>query len=526
LPRPDLEDRNFHFETKALGGPEAHWPRSVSNTDKTLSFKPDSDRELFLSCSKGHYKPSPEWKYNLYQPNEADRGLEPYTDLYSPGYFDFELAGGNTAEFTGQILTDCEPEKVAHEHSFDQEAAFCPASPAIDELMLSSMNAYIVKRDEFKTVIAGYPWFLDWGRDTLICARGLIAAGKYEDVKKILVQFGKFAKDGILPNIIHGEHVGNWDTSDAPLWFFVACSDMCKAEGDHRFLDTKVDSDKTLREVLKEIAAGYIAGTPNGIKMDENSGLIFSPAHFTWMDTNYPAGTPREGYPIEIQALWHAALTFLASANGEPQWQALADQVNASIVEYFMLPEQGYLSDCLHCQPDTPASKAVADDHLRPNQLFALTLGAVKNKALGQSILDAVSALLIPGAIRTLADCPVEYELPVMNGKQLLNDPHHPYWGHYAGNEDSRRKPAYHNGTAWTWPFPSYCEAYYQVYGQSAGKTAKAILSSTQVLLNEGCVGHLPEIVDGNLPHCQKGCDAQAWGATELYRVWKILDKF
>ena len=161
---------------------------------------------------------------------------------------------------------------------------------------------------------------------------------------------------------------------------------------------------------------------------------------------------------------------------------------------------------------------------MRPNQLLAITLGAIENCEIRKNILDATSTLLVPGAIRSLANRPVEVPIPI-KGKDghLLNDPKNPYWGHYTGDEDTRRKPAYHNGTAWTWMFPSYSEAYFITYGYNGKRTAKSILSSAKPLLRQGCIGQIPEIIDGDAPHTQRGCDAQAWGITELFRVWQKL---
>ena len=199
----------------------------------------------------------------------------------------------------------------------------------------------------------------------------------HEDVKQILVQFASLAKDGTICNMIAGTDTGNRDTSDAPLWLFVGVRDMCDALGSRDFLKTPVADRGTLLDVLVELAEGLVKGTPNGIACDPESGLIFSPAHFTWMDTNYPAGTPREGYPVEIQALWYAALRFLADslpAKKADRWARLAEQVKESFLRLFTLKEEGFLSDCLHCAPGTPAAKAEPDDHLRPNQLLAITL--------------------------------------------------------------------------------------------------------------------------------------------------------
>ena len=440
--------------------------------------------------------------------------------------------GGEHAEVIAQVITQEENKKIDFHTHVNFKYLLSTADNAFDKVLLRAIKKFIVKRDSLKTVIAGYPWFLDWGRDTLICVRGLIAAEMYDDVKEILMQFAKYATDGKLPNIIYGEKVGNWDTSDAPLWLIVVTEDYCKALGNNDILNVNVNEKRTFLEALKSIANGYIKGTSNGIKVDKESKLVFSPSHFTWMDTNYPAGTPREGYPVEIQALWYAGLKFLASVEENGKWQSLSEKVKKSINKLFLYKEKDdngnltgeeWLSDCLHCSPMKPASESIADDHIRPNQLFAITLGAVTDYEITKAVLKTTSQLLIPGAIRSLADRKTTYKLSVYNNEELLNTPSSPYWGTYEGVEDVSRKPAYHNGTAWTWPFPSYSEAYYMLYGQPGLKHAISILSSSQFLLEEGCLGQIPEILDGNFPHKQRGCDAQAWGVTELYRVWKLL---
>jgi len=399
-----------------------------------------------------------------------------------------------------------------------------PTEQNLLDALEQSIQQFVVKRDSFKTVIAGYPWFLDWGRDTLICLRGIIATGQLDAAKEILLQFAAFEKKGTIPNMIRGNDDANRETSDAPLWFFVACDDLIKAEGNQDLLTTHC-GDRTLKEILISLANGLIEGTENGIHLDPKSGLLFSPSHFTWMDTNYPAGTPRQGYPIEIQALWHYALNLLAKIDPTADWKQRADQVQQSIHQLFVIKtsDATYLADNLSCSPATPAHDAQPDDALRSNQLFAITLGTITDKTLGKNILEACEQLLIPGAIRSLADRPVNHPAPIHQNGQLLNDPTHPYWGKYTGDEDTRRKPAYHNGTAWTWPFPSYAEALVLVYGQNARNTALALLASSTEIINHHALLHTPEVIDADLPHTQRGCGAQAWGATELYRVYKTL---
>jgi starch synthase (maltosyl-transferring) len=158
--------------------------------------------------------------------------------------------------------------------------------------------------------------------------------------------------------------------------------------------------------------------------------------------------------------------------------------------------------------------------------LFLVSLGIISGERARRCVLSARRYLVVPGALRSLA--PLSVKLPLANygnGGQLLNDPAAPYWGHYEGDEDTRRKPAYHNGTAWTWTFPIFCEALARAWEFSSASVAaaRAYLGTMDELMDRGCLGQLPEIVDGDAPHTQRGCDAQAWSATEAFRVWKLL---
>jgi predicted glycogen debranching enzyme len=306
------------------------------------------------------------------------------------------------------------------------------------------------------------------------------------------------------------------------LWFFKVCDDLMAAEG-HNGLLSETCGDRTIGQVLLSIGKAMAAGTPNGVKMDPDSALIFSPAHFTWMDTNFPACTPRQGYPIEIQALWIAALSLLARIEPLGNWSALAQRAGQALVRLYRIEPLGYLADCLHADPGVPAAKAEPDDALRPNQVFAVTLGAVTDRHAAQAIVTACADLMVPGAMRSLADRPLGRPLAIWHNGVLLGDPRAPYRGRYEGDEDTSRKPAYHNGTAWTWLLPSFCEAWVKAYGRGARQTALAWLTSGLRLLESGCMGQVPEILDADFPHAARGCDAQAWGISELLRVWRQL---
>ncbi len=429
-------------------------------------------------------------------------------------------------ELPGMVMPQASTEAAA-------EAVIPP--PSFSDQLTRAIRAFIVRRDAGKTVIAGYPWFLDWGRDTLICARGLLAAGMRDEVKQILVTFGRFAENGTLPNAIYGDNASNRDTSDAPLWYGVVCEDFASGDGEAHLTSgelyvTPVDaSGRTIADVLRTIATGYLRGTPNGIRVDAASGLVWSPSHFTWMDTNHPAATPREGYPVEIQALWIRLLRQLdrlgVAADGEA-WSELAVRAERSLDELFWLDDKGWFADALLAKPGVSARDATRDEALRSNCLFPISLGLVAGERARRTVDAALRHLVVPGALRSLAPLPVTPPLPIYSHDgRLLNDPANPYWGRYEGDEDTRRKPAYHNGTAWTWTFPVFCEALARAHDftPEAVAAARAYLGSASELLNSGCLGQLPEIVDGDAPHTQRGCDAQAWGATEALRVWSTL---
>jgi len=525
--RVDIEDRNFHSETKRNPGADHHFSSHSKPLKEKIgfAFTPARDRQLHVLADSGEYHPQPEWCENIPHPVEQARGQTGSGDAYSPGWFELPLSKGKKVTL---VLT-AEPERRSPDQPDEKPTQHKRADQTIGipfEAQLEiAARQFVVRRDDFKTVIAGYPWFLDWGRDSLICARGLLAAGMTNEVKQILLTFARFEKNGTLPNTINGNDVSNRDTTDAPLWFAVVCEDLA----DKKFYQTVIDDQgRTIANVLASIADNYAKGTPNGIHMDTDSALIWSPSHFTWMDTNYPAGTPREGYPVEIQALWIRLLRQLekiSAPTDQTKWSDLANHATTSFEKLFWLEDKGWFADVLLGGTHVIARDATVDDALRSNGLFAVSLGLVTGERAKRCVAAAQKHLVVPGALRSLAPLPVSVPLAIYRDGHLLNDPPNPYWSRYEGDEDTRRKPAYHNGTAWTWTFPTFCEALAAAweFSPEAVATAKAYLGSVKKILNEGCLGQLPEILDGDAPHTQRGCDAQAWGATEALRVWKLL---
>ena len=482
--RPDLECRSFHEVTKAYLGEGDIVSRIGDNVN--------------LEVRGGKFHAEPQWSYSVPHPDEVERGQEPCGDLYSPGWISCDFMPGDTSSI---IIRYGDAKGFADDAETTVRSASMPSSqcsgasivreaetlPLVDALH-EAMELFLVRRNENKTVIAGYPWFLDWGRDTFIFLRGAIADGRLDDAEKILAAFAAFEEDGTLPNIIYGDTAGNRDTVDAQLWFVLCVKEWAGKVGTKRRAARNM-----FRRTAESIVENYVKGTPNGIRVDMDSGLVWTPSHFTWMDTNYPACTPRCGYPVDIQAMWIAALRFIGG-----EWNSLADRAAESVTRYFA-GKDGF-ADCLDAWNGEPAAQAAADFSVRPNQLHLVTLDVVADMAMARRIVDSCERLLVPGGIRSLAAGDAKYR------------------GRYSGDEDSSRKPAYHNGTVWAWPMPLYAEAAVKC-GRLTASQAGSLLAGVLENINTECLCHVSEIADGDAPHAQKGCRAQAWSVSEFLRV-------
>jgi predicted glycogen debranching enzyme len=525
--RVDLEDRSFHAETSANQASDHHFSSHLHAAGDHFTFTPAADRRLSVSLSGSHFHNEAEWCHDIPHPVEGSRGQRDRGDAWSPGWFSADISDGEER----LLLCNAEHEAIdpaaitaaltSHTSSDDWGARLDRAA-----------DAYVVRRDGGSSVIAGYPWFLDWGRDTLICARGLLAAGRDAEVLEILRVFGAFEDGGTLPNCIHGADASNRETSDAALWYAVVVEELAQCRGPTVYDEQVSPGGRSLGQVLHDLACGHLAGTSTGVRVDHDSGLVWSPSHFTWMDTNHPAGTPRCGYPIEIQVLWWRLLRQLANRQADPavnapSWADLADRVRNAIDHHYWCDERGWWADQLVADSGESAAAATVDRSLRSNCLHVPALGLDTGPRAQRCVQAAIRHLIVPGAIRSLAPLPVDVPLlvPGPDGQPLI-DPHQPYQGHYQGDEDTQRKPAYHNGTAWTWPYPVFCEALLNSWAGDprARAAARSYLLAMQDLADAGCLEQIPEIIDGDAPHTQRGCDAQAWGVTEALRVWRLVD--
>lgn len=548
LVRPDVEFRSHHTETKAFTLNEMEFAKAYIVLPQASGFQRTlvGDLEMVACSVPGTYFPAPEWQYNIGHPYEAARGQEASGDAFSPGYFELSLdpAGGTIPlEFAVRQRKESEGEAEKLEQKGPVLSPTLPSSSSASgvEVLRSAARQFLVKRGDLITVLAGYPWFLDWGRDSFIAARGYLAAGWVNEVLELLVAFARLERDGILPNALWAGQDGNRDTSDAPLWWVNCMAELSAQMGQEELLQAARRYGVDLSRTLQSICDGYRQGLPNGVGCDPETGLVYSPAHFTWMDTNFPAATPRQGYPVEIQALWVQALRFAGEVLEKEEYAALAAQVTEALKQFFWLEREGYFADGLLAElappfPSSPAGRrqsrglqtALPDTALRPNQLYVVTFGLTDQERARSVVRCTGEHLVVPAGLRSLANLPLSRPFysgsaPPPPGVDVL----HPYRGRYEGPEDTARKLAYHNGTVWAHLLPLWVEALLEAFPEDprAARIGQALLRTYEAELRQGCLGQIPEIFDGDAPHSPRGCCAQAWAVTEVLRVQMLLEK-
>jgi predicted glycogen debranching enzyme len=453
----------------------------------------------------GDYHHEPCWYRDFLYSEELARGLDAVEDLAAPGFFYFDLSAPAVLIFSADGL--CAPfpdassngelvEKLARTELERREKFATPHLRAAD--------AYLVARGSGKTIIAGYPWFGDWGRDTFISMRGLcLATGRLEEAHAILTAWAGTVSQGMLPNRFPDTgDVPEYNSVDASLWYVIVV---------HEFLAAAAGGDPALtanKEVLfatvEAILSGYQAGTRYGIRADSDGLLACGVpgVQLTWMDAKVGdwVVTPRTGKPVEVQALWLNALGLAAQHN--PKWRPLFEQGLASFQKRFWNDERGFLHDVV----DVDHQPGTVDDRLRPNQFFALgglPLCLVTGEQAARVMQIAEEKLWTPMGPRSLA--PGEKD----------------YAPHYSGSL-LERDGAYHQGTVWPWLAGAFVEAWLHVNGDT--DTAK-VEARKKFLDPELCrpdlqgLHHVPEIADAEAPYTARGCPFQAWSLGELLRL-------
>lgn len=504
---PLIAARGYH--SLCQQGSQLHWDANFENG--IFHNKPDGKTNLFISVPGSSYQHNPSWYNNFEYSIEQYRGLDYSEDLLNHGIFSVTLQEGDTL---GIIISTDDPagkdsRKLLDSERERREALISgkPDDEMVKQLVLAA-DQFIVRRDtDLKTIIAGYHWFTDWGRDTMISLPGLcLSTGRFEDAKKIISAFAKSVSDGMLPNRFqdNGEPP-EYNNVDGTLWYFIAVYKYLEASGDKKFVLTEI------LPVLSEIIEWHLKGTRYNIKADED-GLLYSGEagqQLTWMDARIGTWvvTPRMGKPVEIQALWYNALRIIAELLKMEKEKKDAEiieehalKAKKSFEQKFWFSNGGYLYDNID-ENGNPVTE------LRPNQLFAISLPfpliqGAKAKSIVKIIEDK---LYTPVGLRSL---PADDE----------------HYIHQYGGDQWHRDSSYHEGTVWSWLLGAYIDALVSVKSPKA--TIKRVISNFKYHLNEGCLGSVSEIFDADAPHHPRGCVAQAWGVAEVLRIIKQYDLF
>jgi predicted glycogen debranching enzyme len=499
--RPFLSGRDFHSTHHENGA----FCFEAEQNREHATFRSYDGVPAVVAYSNGHYAHDPTWYRNFLYSEELARGLDAVEDLASPGVFEFSLSHKPAVLMLaaeGHAITDIESIEARHAQVRTIEQA---RRQYFSNPLERAADAYLVSRGKGKTLIAGYPWFGDWGRDTCIALRGLcIATGHLEEARDILLQWAGTVSQGMLPNRFpdQGEQP-EFNSVDASLWYIIAVNDYLLAAKKYPTMADDCHTKK-LTAAVEAILAGYNEGTRFGIRADRD-GLLSAGEHgqqLTWMDARVDGReiTPRIGKPVEIQALWLNALA--VGVKFSAGWEAIFEKGCTAFENKFWNEHAGYLADVIDCD----RQPGVIDLTFRPNQIFAV--GGLPlmllSKERARRVVDAVEMLLLtPVGLRSLA--------PGESG----------YAPHYEG--DSRaRDSVYHQGTVWPWLIGPFVEAWVRVHGANAAARKKACARFLPPLyehLNHAGLGHVSEISDAEPPHTPRGCPFQAWSLGELLRL-------
>jgi predicted glycogen debranching enzyme len=507
--RPFLSGRDshaLHHENAGLA-----WDADVQG--QQVRWRPYQSLPVILSLANASYTHQPTWYRNFLLAEERNRGFDHAIDLFAPGEFTWDLSRGDglwvlMAEGAeGHLAPGRKAAKTLGAQLIEAEG---DRRAALGGPLDRAGDAYIVRRGNGKSIIAGYPWFTDWGRDTFVALRGLcIATGRLEDARAILVEWAGLVSGGMIPNRL-GEKATEpeFNAVDSSLWYIVAVSEYLQAMAAGR-QRVPASERRRLEQTVQAILSSYAAGTRFGIRMAAN-GLLDAGVpgvQLTWMDAKIGDRviTPRIGKPVEVQALWINALQIGASLSDSEEWARHAGRATAAFRDAFWNPA-GYLDDVA----DADGHPGVNDTAFRPNQIFAvggLPL-PVLDLAHGRQIVDAVEARLwTPMGLRSLAP----------------GDP--AYRAHYEGGPVERDN-AYHQGTAWPWLAGPFVEAWVRVRGDTQEAREEARRRFFEPLLGQlrrVGLGHLTEIADAEPPFTPRGCPFQAWSMGELLRLDRVV---
>lgn len=461
---------------------------------------------IYIKAPGASFESAPDWYYNFFYSADEQRGFDALEDLFTHGRLRLKARPGLKI---GIIISTKNPEKLSAQELLKSEQARRQKLTAqsgvkgvLGAQLTLAADQFIVRRGEAdETILAGYHWFSDWGRDTMISLPGLcLATGRFEDAKKILLAFSHFVSDGMLPNRFPDEgSEPEYNTFDATLWLFVAVYKYLLYTGDQEFVRSK------MMPTLGRIIEWHIRGTRFEIKVDDD-GLLRGGTpmtQITWMDARvggWPV-TARPGKPVEINALWYNALCIMRDFHrvfgDEERWAHfgfMAEQTRKSFEELFWKEDSGWLYDYV--------DGSVKEAAVRPNQIFAVSLP--------YPILTGEKAKSVVGIVKDRLFTP--------HGLRSLEEGHPSYSGLYSG-APSQRDRVYHQGTVWSWLIGPYLSALVRVNGEAGKAEAREIISQLSSELLRAGVGTISEIFDGGLPHLPRGAVSQAWSVGEVLRV-------
>jgi len=511
--QPLLAFRDYH----SLGKANANFDTSVREEERrgirALSIRPyPGTPELHLRHSDGGepFVRDGAWHYNTEYLEELDRGLDFREDLYRMGTIQLRLTPDSPSWIVASFEDDRGFDGITVERLERSERSRrrpAAADPVVGRLSAAADQFMVMRADGKPTVIAGYPWFTDWGRDTMIALPGLLLTrGLLDEAREVLRGFLRHVDNGLIPNRFpdRGEQP-EYNTADATLWMFQAVHAYLQAGGDANFLREE------FYPAAKSILLWHRRGTHHGIAVDPSDGLLVAGGEgtqLTWMDAKVDGRviTPRHGKPVEVNALYYNALRLLAEWAhffGENETAAAYDQESAIVRRSFQAAfwneERGCLFDVI-----TPAGP---DARLRPNQIFAVSLPfPLLTEARRVAVVRAVeAALLTRVGLRTLA--------PGDRG----------YVSHYRGGV-AERDGAYHQGSVWPWLLGPFIRAYLRAFGRSRENVAhcRGLLRGLEEHLRQACLGTVSEIFDAEPPHRPVGAPAQAWSVAELLQLLTV----
>ncbi len=508
--RPFLSGRDYH----SLHRENSAFRFDAETEGERVVWRPYPDIPRTAAFSNGEYSHEPIWYRNFLYEDERHRGLDHTEDLASPGIFRWQLSHERA------ILILC-----AEKHD---PASFFPASSVgerFEQLRAAELgrrrefpsrlhrsgDAYVVRRGSGKTIVAGYPWFTDWGRDTFIALRGLcLATGRIEDARRILLSWSETVSEGMLPNRFDDSGGAlEYNSVDASLWYVIAIYDYFQASELARRLISEEERTKLL-EAIETILTGYSRGTRHAIHLDKDGLLAAGQPgiQLTWMDAKVGdwVVTPRIGKPVEVQALWLNALW--VACRYSSRWVEFFERGLASFRLRFWNDNGGYLYDVV----DADHEHNKVDASFRPNQILAvggLPL-VLLEKEQARRVTDSVeSRLWTPMGLRSLEPGASDYA------------------PRYEGDV-RERDGAYHQGTVWPWLIGPFVEAWVRVRGGGREAIQEARERFVEPLLrhlDEDGLGHISEIAEGDPPHTPRGCPFQAWSLGEVLRLTAIVLK-